>query len=254
MQYCFLLGKDPRLDRLETLLTLDGYTVARELCPIKEPCAVLFPFRTRREEVLPLLEELAPDSVVLFGKRDPSLEKACLDRRLSPLFLLERKDYLKRNARETAEGVLAEILCATDTVLDEVALLICGYGNCGKAIGELLWLCGCEVWILSHQGSLARAEKDGFNVLSDGARLSSFDLVVNTAPSGIFTDSFLDRLTPGTQILQVAGGTDGREPDDFARRGLVFRALPGLPGRYSPQTDAHYLHHILTEVFPRKRE
>lgn len=244
----YVLGSDRRFDLVASALEEEGFSVLREGIA-KERAVYLLPPATGEEEVLALLDRLAKGSFVFWGRAGEKAKKHAAEKEIFLTSLTEDKLYLELNSRATAEGVLAEVIQKTPCLLGEETVLVCGYGNCGKQIAKLLWLCGCDVWVHSRKGSLAKAKEDGFNTIHTfGENLGMFDLVVNTVPAPIFPSAFLDALSVGTLLFQVASGLSGLDPKDLKERGISFHPLPGLPGRIAPETEADAIFRLIKET------
>lgn len=248
MKTAYLLGNDPRYTVLSRLLTEEGFTVFNELPPTAEekPALYLFPFGTKEETLLPPLSTAPSGSLVAIGRSSAGLQALCRDRRLTLFPLLETEEYLAANARETAQGVLTEILNRTDRLLDELTVLVTGFGRCGRELCHLLWLCGAEVWVHSNKGSKKRAAEEGWNICPfPDPCLAMFDLVINTATSPLFDKETLSLLREDTVLYQVASGSAG-----FTEEGAKdprILPLPAMPGKHVPQSEGELLFRLLLQ-------
>jgi dipicolinate synthase subunit A len=203
----------------------------------------------KTEGILPHLHRAEEGSLFFVGKADHELEEAAQKKGIHIISLLDQEIYRTENSLATAEGCLAEVIGSTERLLTELSILVCGYGNCGKAIARLFWLCGSEVWIFSREGSMKRAHEDGFNLYrAPGERMGMFDAVINTVPTPIFSPEFFSSMRPDSHFFQIASGLSGIEKETLSRLGIHFHPLPGLPGRYAPATEAETLHRIICET------
>lgn len=250
MKDIFVLGTDARFDVLSQLFEQDGHRVFRSLSfPVPEGAVVLFSLGAGEEEVLPVLKKLAKSSFVFVGRKTEEMVRLALQRELFLFALLQEEEYVLENSLATAEGCLAEVIQKTDCLLSELVVLICGYGNCGRALARLFWLCGAGVWIFSREGSLEKARHDGFNIYrAPGKNMGMFDVVLNTVPAPILTEEFTWSMREGSAIFQVASGTSGADRKALSAQGIRFHPLPGLPGRFAPQTEANCLYRIVNRA------
>lgn len=247
MNTFYFFDQDPRYLALGTLLKEEGYTVLTppENIP-KEPLFYLFPLGQKEKEVLEILEKTEKGSFALVGKETPTLLSFAKEKGIFLKGALQDEIYLFRNAVATAEGVLKNVIEKCNKTLDELTVLIYGYGNCGNAIARLLWLCGCEVFVTSRERGRKKAEKDGFNIhWPQENSLSMFDAVVNTVPDPVFTDSLLLSMQEDSHFFQVATGLSGIDPNILSSHGIHFHPLPRLPGLYAPQSEAHALYDLI---------
>lgn len=239
MKQFFLLSDDRRFDFLSERLRFHGYPVFRSLPGvIPENSVLVFPLSAKEGDVLPVIQKAPSGTAVTVGRRTDALSRFSEENRIQLIPLLENENYLSRNAVATAEGFLAECIKETDVTLSDLTVLVIGYGNCGKAIAKLLFLCGAEVYVHSHPGSMKKAEEDGFSVFSSfSQRLSMFDCIVNTVPTSIFDKGFFSLCRPGARFFQIASGLSGIDPVLAEKEGVLFLPLPALPAKYSPASE-----------------
>jgi len=250
MKHFFVLGNDDRFSLLSRILEEKGYSVKRSVEKRAEDASCyIFSPGTSQEEIALLLKEAREGSVFLCGRKSKGLSDEAKKKNVGLYSLFDDPRYLIKNSLATAEGTLSEVIKGVGRTLPELCILVCGYGNCGKAIADLFFLCGSEVWIHSHEASLLRAAQDGYNEYpSFGENLGMFDVIVNTVPAPIFEDPFFDSLRPGTHFYQIASGFSGICAETLYQKGIVFHPLPGLPGRFAPETEAEAIFEFLQEI------
>lgn len=246
MNHIHRFTSDPRFLLITKRAEEEGWQVSCGSDLPDTPCVFLFSLRTGDEELKEAMAHAKNGSLAVVGKAAPETVALLNKRGIGVLPLLQDPNYRTENALATAEGVLSEVIAKTDRLLSEQCVLVCGYGNCGKAIARLLWLCGCEVWILSRAKSRKKAEEEGFNTLPQGCdRLGMFDLIVNTVEDAIFTEKELNFVSPGCRFLQVASGFSGLCAETLLEKGIRFDPLPGLPGRYAAASEADTIYRLI---------
>ncbi len=244
MDEVYILGTDGRFSAIERLCRERGLTCHRE--PREKRGLYLLPLGARDEEILQIARKAKRGSVLFAGRASEKTKTALKEMGLSLFCLLEEELYLEKNSSATAEGTLSEVIRSTDRLLSEACILICGYGHCGRALARLFWLCGSEVWIFSHEGSMKRAKEDGFNLYhAPGDRMGMFDLVINTVPAPLLTEAFCRGMRQGTKLFQVASGLSGADPEALAKQGIQWVPLPSLPGRFAPETEAETIFSLM---------
>jgi dipicolinate synthase subunit A len=249
MKFILPCTKDLRLKYLAEKAEKEGYeSLTSETIPPQTEGVFFLPFGIREEELLAAFTSIPERSRIFCGTGTESVKRKAKEKNHHVTFLLEEKSSLTKNARHTAEGVLAEIIAKTDRRLDDLCLLVYGYGNCGSAIAKLLWLCGCEIWVWSRERGQALAEKDGFNVFPAPVKgLSMFDGVINTVPDSIFSQELLSTMQRGSSFFQVASGTSGIDAKKMEKAGVNFVPLHGLPGKYTPLSEADAIWDEITQ-------
>ncbi|MGN1098756.1 MAG: NAD(P)-dependent oxidoreductase [Christensenellales bacterium] len=148
--------------------------------------------------------------------------------------------YLRHISDITAEGTLAEIIRRTRRSLSGINVLILGYGRLGKAVTGILNRVGTEVAVCTYDREEFDTVKTNtaFFGKSVNPALSRFDVIVNTVPSEIITDSDKVCLTDKNLILDLASVPCVKHsPGD----GFRYVTLPGMPDVYAPQSAAEYM-------------
>ena len=128
---------DPRFSALAEKGTEEGFSVVEYTDSL--PCEkgiVFFPFAADEKTLCDALACLPAESLVFVGKATESVKKKAKAKGMALTSLLEDPTYLLQNAVHTAEGTLAEVIFHTKRRLDELCILVYGYGNCGSAIAR----------------------------------------------------------------------------------------------------------------------
>ncbi|MET0783434.1 MAG: ketol-acid reductoisomerase, partial [Leifsonia flava] len=134
---------------------------------------------------------------------------------------------------------MAELFYDNDadlSLIQSKKVAIVGYGSQGHAHAQNLRDSGVEVAIALKDGSksTAKAQEDGFEVLSVADATDWADVIMILAPDqhqrGIYTDSIKDKLTPG-KTLAFAHGFNIRFGYIDAPEGVdVILIAPKAPG------------------------
>lgn len=147
-------------------------------------------------------------------------------------------DFLMKNSRLTAQGVLKIVLENIKCDLTDLSVAVLGYGRCGRAICSLLMRCGCQVTAFARrEESRAEAEKRGIpteNLNQITATLYRYDVTVNTIPSNIVSDDCLSALTENNIYIEIASKPYGF--DSASRQSYKFHYIlaESLPGKFTP--------------------
>lgn len=140
-----------------------------------------------------------------------------------------------RNADLTAEAAL---LMAGDRIsgcLNGARMVVIGYGRIGKQLASKARAIGCHVTVAARKESdhaliwMCGHTAVGFADLPDA--LSNADIVCNTVPADIFTETMLARIPAEVPLIDLAGSIVGER---------VIRAS-GLPGKYAPDAAGQIL-------------
>ena len=253
MKRFFILGQDARFARLAEKLSQSGKVYraieAGSTAPGKNQNIIVFPFGQTESEIMDILSPLDEIHTVFVWQAGEKLENLCRKKGCRLFSCAADEAYRAANARATAEGAVASVLAKTDSLLAGECVLVCGYGNCGRELARLFWLCGCEVFVYSRARGRKAAEEDGFNTLStlETPQLAMFDFVLNTVPGPIFPVSVLENLREGSAFFQIASGTSGINAAFLKQRGVAYVPLPGLPAVFAPESEAEALAALITE-------
>ena len=185
-----------------------------------------------------VLAALSPETLVCAGRVDSETERAARARGIELIDYFQREELAVGNAVATAEGAVSLIMQDTAITLWRSRVLVIGYGRVGKLTADRLRAMGAEVWCSARKcGDRAWIEAFGMHALDTRAlsgELRRFDVVVNTVPAPILTESLLRELRPDTLCIDLASRPGGM---DFAAAGaLGLRAVwaLSLPGEVAP--------------------
>lgn len=151
-----------------------------------------------------------------------------------------------RNADVTAEAALLMAGEKLATCLNGASMLVIGYGRIGKRLAAKARALGCNVTVA------ARKEKDHALIEMCGHRAVGFeslaqsvneaDIICNTVPAEIFSESVLEQISEKIPLIDLAGSIISPG---------VIRA-PGLPGKYAPETAGSILADSLRRILKQE--
>ncbi len=140
----------------------------------------------------------------------------------------EDEIFLEENGRLTAEGTLGIILTDSKKSIADLSVGVVGYGRIGKRLVRLLLTLGCGVRVYTtREGVRLDLGEAGIDCLESraGADLSGLDILINTAPSRVFSD---EELPSGLRIIELASG------DNFGA--AEVQKYPSLPSVMYPES------------------
>ena len=150
-------------------------------------------------------------------------------------------DYLRReelclaNAVPTAEGAIRIAMEETARTLHGASALVVGYGRIGMALAPRLRALGMQTEICARRcETRALAQMQGFSAVPVSAlaqRAAAADVIFNTVPVLLLSETVLKALPPETLVIDLAsrpGGTDF----DAAK----IRVLEGVGNDRHPET------------------
>lgn len=155
---------------------------------------------------------------------------------------------LLRNADVTAEGALILAGQTLPICLNGARAVVLGYGRIGKRLAAKARALGCTVTVAARKESdhalirMCGHEAVGFGALPEV--LEYADVVFNTVPAEIFSESVFARLPERVPLIDLAGG--------IKLRGERILPAPGVPGKYAPETAGRILKESVERILIRE--
>lgn len=157
-------------------------------------------------------------------------------------------DYYKReelaisNAIPTAEGAVAIAINEHSGVLNGSSCLVTGYGRIGKCLGKILNAMGAKVSISARKAKdLAMIRAMGCKPVRYGEITESYDIIFNTVPEIVITNTILKKQKPSTIIIELASPPGGISRKDAISQGVKIIDGQSLPGKVSPKASGEYI-------------
>lgn len=151
-----------------------------------------------------------------------------------------REEYQIANARLTAEGAVA--LLRPEAGLSGAHVLLLGYGRVARLLARELQKAGSLVTAAARSGEQrAWAAAEGLEALPIDALarvLDRFDILVNTVPAPVLTETLLKLVRKDALLLELASAPGGIDAAAAHELGLHYLRAPGLPAKYAPDRAA----------------
>jgi dipicolinate synthase subunit A len=137
------------------------------------------------------------------------------------------------------EGALQQAIEATDVTINDAEVVVVGFGNIGQLLARTLRGLGARVHVAARNPvQRAGAYADGLLplTLEELPELApSLDMVFSTVPAQVVNRSVLERLPPGTLVLDIAPPPDHADMELAAEMGHRAVWARGL-GKRAPIT------------------
>lgn len=201
---------------------------------------------------------LTPGQKVFGGKLPGELREELAQRRVPYCDLMELDCVQEKNAKVTAEAVVAETIGNSQKAVEEQRILVTGFGRCGRQIAEKLSALGARLVIIARNGEQRQeAELAGYEAADfAGGRemIGDAQTVINTVPAPVITRELYSRMRPDALVLDIASAPGGCDREAAEQYGIRTLALPGLPGRYVTATGAKILAEAIDAETERRGE
>lgn len=264
----WVIGGDLRQAKLAGLLQSDGHAVhtfALENAPDPNaPCepelsgaaladcvilplpvtgdgaALNAPFSSAAQPLSRVLDALRPGQIICVGKADARVLSMAQERGLTLHDYFAREELAVANAVPTVEGAIQIAMEELPITLHGARALVIGYGRLGRLLAHRLAALGARVSVSARKwADLAWIEAFGYGVEQTDRLegwLCGYDLIVNTVPARILTQSRLAELKPDALVIDLASSPGGVDMEAAQRLGVkAVRAL-SLPGKAAPVT------------------
>ena len=237
---------DHRIRRAETLKeALEDAEVVAAPVPFFSAGKISGKYQTVDMDLETLLREM-PENGILFGGNIPSdVRNRFRDRGITVYDMLRDESVAVQNTAATAEGAIAEAIKRSPRNLSRSKCMILGYGRCGSTLALLLRGFSCHLSVVERDAArAARASVLADRVLTEqgmAEEIEEAEFIFNTVPEKILNREMLLRAKKSAWIFDLASSPGGADYAAASELSLNVIPLPGLPGKYSPETSAEIL-------------
>lgn len=254
-----VVGEDARQQAAGQYLREQGFGVV-DAGQVSEADYLLLPMSMEEDEAaLTRLLGAAKPGALAFGGRVGAGAQALARAAGIPLDdYYTRPELIQLNAVPTAEGCIQLLMEQLPCTLWDTAVLVLGYGRCGRATAQRLAALGARAWVAARSPeALAQARTEGlraFPLEELSRQLFRFRAVVNTVPAMVLPEPLLAGLEKNALVVDLASRPGG--VDFAAAKRLGIRAVQalGLPGRCAPETAGRLTAAAVLEMLREKGE
>lgn len=241
----FLMNSGYHVILAETSPELDFITVSSK--ERRDKILVLLPIPASAALLKRLKESLTPQHIVLGGNLPKEFTSFCKKQEITYIDYFKYPAIAIENAVATAEGAICQAIESSDLNLHQSEVLVIGFGKCGEILADKLSGLKCRVSISTRDAvAKARAKAYGYQLLTTPS-YKKFDILFNTAPALVIDASVIDQLRDDTVIIDIASKPGGTDFNYCAKKGIIAKHCPGIPGKYSPKTSARILYEQIQE-------
>lgn len=267
MNYNFLIiGGDGRIASLAKILKKDGNSVKtyankinemdieeiESLEELKEECNKenilissiplskdginVYSPNSNKKITIESLKEISKNKKIIAGK---------LDGKIKGIDILENEALTILNTIPTAEGAIQLAMEETTYTLNEMNVLVLGFGRLGKILSYKLKNLGANVYTEARKETdLAWIKAYGYKPI-DLSNLNNYlckmDVVFNTIPVQILDKSKLILMSNDALIIDLASFPYGVDFTVAKKLGIKAIIASALPGKVAPDTAAIYI-------------
>ena len=210
------------------------------------------PLSKSKTELSAIIERIDKNCLVLGAKMPEFAVKLIKKRGASYIDYFEREELIIKNAIPTAEGTIEIALSEMPITLFESRVLVIGYGRVGKVIAEKFRLLGSKVFVSARKcEDFAWIGEKGMKAVHTAAladAVSEFDLVINTVPAEVLTESVLKNIREDALIIDVASKPGGVDFEAAKRLGKNVIWALSLPGKTAPITSGKIIKETIMNI------
>ncbi|MBQ7353097.1 MAG: hypothetical protein IJW54_03730 [Clostridia bacterium] len=180
------------------------------------------------------------DSCLVFSGNGHKIEKL-LNRKV--IDYSKDSYFLQKNAELTAEATITLIYNHTQKSLDGQRVLVAGYGRIGKALCKILDFFGSKVYVYARRKEI-QDEINAHGYKSVSLDDLTYDIILNTIPSIIFTNEMMKNIPNNSVLIELAS-----KPGGFGdEKGVIDGGR--LPGRILPKSASKIIFDTIIKGFP----
>jgi len=208
------------------------------------------------EQPLPFTGELAakiPANIPVFvGVAGRLLAKIASEAGLRLIELMKRDEVAILNSIPTAEGAVQMAMEMLPVTIHGCSAFVLGFGRTGATLARLLGVMGAKTSVLARRPEyLARITELNLRPLpfkDITAYLPEADVIFNTVPAMVLNGEVLEKLSPGTVIIDLASAPGGVDFQKAESLGIKAVLAPGLPGKVAPKTAGRILAQVISRL------
>lgn len=214
------------------------------------------PFSQSNLSLKGLISRLKPGAVVFggkFGKAKALFEESNIE----TIDYLACEELSTRNAVPTAEGAIQMMLEEMPRTIYGSEILILGFGRIGSRMAYLLQAMGADVTVAARdvvkraQAEMLNCQSIAFTELE--ACAEKFDVICNTVPAKVITESVLEKIQKDALILDLASKPGGIDWDAAQKLGKRVVWALSLPGKTAPVTAGEIIAKTILHLLEERR-
>ncbi len=206
-------------------------------------------YEVKSENIFPLVKK---GGFAFAAMADEKLLGEIENAELSFFDYYEREELIILNAALTAQGVLELVLINSDVCLNELKILVTGYGKTGEAIADAMKKNGVSVTVAARRvRDRARAKMKNMNAVNfDEIKdvASNFDFVINTVPEQVIGKNLLSKFNNKCIFLEIASKPYGIDIPSAEMQSKKVIIASSLPGKYTPRSAGVFIAQTILNI------
>lgn len=200
------------------------------------------------KDLFPMLKE----KTLIAGPISPKMKEELKKNKTRVIDIMEIEELVIYNTIATAEGAIKVAIENTEINLHGSKILILGFGKVAKTLAYKLKGLSAEVTCAARRSSdLSWIETLGYevqNINKLGKDLEKYDIIFNTVPQIILTESELRCIKKEALIVDLASKPGGVDQQKIKEMGMKYVWALALPGKIAPLASAKYIRDTIYSV------
>ena len=184
-----------------------------------------------------ILERIPACALLLHGGGVTAQEMPMAQNAIDPSM---DEEFLRANARLTAEGAIARAMQRQGRALLGATVLITGFGRIAQELTIRLVVMGAFVIVCArNEMQMRRAHEMGAHpvpLAQIASACRQADVVLNTVPAHVLGKTALDRIPRDALVIELASPPYGMNMELAQHMGISVILESGVPGRYAPMS------------------
>ncbi len=185
------------------------------------------------EETEKLFGKLRRKGLLLSGKLSPEIKAMAEKYSLSCVNYMQYEPLTLANAEITAEAAIWKAAELTGRTINGSTVLVTGYGRIGKYLTRKLTLLGAKVTVAARKESCREAVRlagaESALIPIEPLLVFQKNIIFNTVPSEIFTESLCKAIEPETVFVDLASAPFGIKEKSVQNLKFNYIRATGLP-------------------------
>lgn len=252
MNKIFVNGEDERSIFLKEMLQKEGkYT------NLENAEYVYFSIPFRKYNNLEEIKNL--NKKIIIGGASKEQKEFLDNNNVEYIDLMKNEKFVYNNAVLTAESTIPFILSTKKSSIQNLNILVMGYGRIGSNLSEILNKLGANLFCFAiRKESIAKIIKLGYNYIeleSIANNLEKIDIIINTIPRNILSYEMLSKIKEyHIPVLELASSPYGMDISIADKLEVDYKILSALPARIVPKSAALFVKETIYEEIMKGRE
>ena len=184
-----------------------------------------------------MLEDIKSETIVIGGRHEPEIPLLLNSMDIEFYNMLEDENFQARNAKLTAEGTLPIIIENTKKSLDDLLVLIIGFGRTGAAVCNLLTKLNINQVIATNSSERPAHAFSIKTIHSSNFDFSDYDIIINTVPHSIIKNKEIKTMKKDAVYIDLAS-KPALDLEYAKKVGINAKKYPALPAKSCPISAA----------------